>query len=131
MSDNNSDTPPTTPAGEWGSRGDTAMSSAIAASLIEVYKARNLLLGADLFHAPAWEILLLLEPAGPGLSEGALREVLNFPLPSLRRWLDVLVSRALIVPRPNAAGRETYHLTDRARTDLREVLLAVARKPDR
>lgn len=106
-----------------------ATPSEIAARMLQVYTARNILLGADLFHAPAWEILLLLESAGGGLGASELGQLMNVPPPALQRWIDVLRSRDLIALAGNGAEEEVYVLTGDARADLKEVLLAALRKP--
>lgn len=129
MIDKNPDTSPAAAPGRCGSLEFPAAPSGIAARFLQVYQARNVLLGADLFHVPAWEILLLLETAQEGLAKEALRELINAPTLSLDRWLRVLLARGLVTESTCAGGAETYALTDKARADLAEVLRSALRKP--
>lgn len=129
MIDKKPDTSPAAAAGGGGPLEFPAVPSGIAARFLQVYEARNLLLGADLFHAPAWEILLLLETAERGLTKKALRDGINAPTLSLDRWLGVLMARGLVTESTGDGGAETYVLTDKARTDLAEVLQSALRTP--
>lgn len=129
MSQSHNDASRAAAAAERCGSPDTVMPPHIAARLLQVYQVRNALLGADLFHAPAWEILLLLETAEQSLGESDLLELMNVPFAALQRWIDVLLARGLIARTADAASRETFALTGKARETLAEALRSALRKP--
>lgn len=98
--------------------------SAIAARLMQTYRARNALLGADLFHTVPWEILLMLEIAEDGLTEDELRRSAGAPPAPMRRWLDVLCGRGLVSRTIGAEEQDLYALTAKAKSGLAEILLS-------
>lgn len=112
-----------------GSPDRIAAPPAIADRLLRTYKARDTRLGNDLFQAPAWEIVLRLKTAGKGLTAGELQQLINAPLHSLQRWLEVLADRGLIVRTTGSDLGDAYALTDGARRDLADVLTSALREP--
>jgi len=79
-------------------------------SSLALRRKRDEIFGADLFHDPAWELLLLLFGAGrTGLSIDFLAAEVSGAKTAIRRWLAVLVDQGFV--QEHTADSDSYALT--------------------
>lgn len=87
---------------------------------LDMYQERERWLGANLFGADAWHVLLAISE-GRGSSGVTLRHIgsrVNSSAAALARWLKVLEVNGLVVPSASARGEEQFRLTSKARRGL-------------
>jgi DNA-binding transcriptional ArsR family regulator len=97
--------------------------TALAAGLLKTYQLRDRVFGGELFHAPAWEVLLVLQCTELPLSEDHLQQAIKVPLATLRRWIRVLIQERL-VRLSYRNGHRFYRLNAKATAGLASTLLA-------
>ena len=101
--------------------------SAIAEGFLYAYEERDRLFGVDVFVAPAWEVLLILQLVAKGLPAERLYQAINVPDSVIKRWVRVLQGHGLVKVTAQS-GKELFSLTDRAREGMSKALASALRK---